>query len=231
MIEPIRPKWQTDLCYSTPSYAEHVVNGKKQKFYPITPAHMFRLRRLADNAAQAIALITADRSKDSKVTQHTARGAGDGIESTHQTDPAPLTLAQYRDTQQAGAWSKLVQTIFDEETAEILAGIVMESMRDIFGTKDFPTDRPDEKAFVAATPIPTFTQMIIGTTKGNKEVFGPLGDRVFSFLGELAEKVSSRAASTLSETTANKGKDSISGLPSKTPLPLSAAEPAMELPK
>lgn len=230
MAETKLPKWQQDLCYSTPSFVEHKVNGKNQKFYPITPAHLFRLRRLGEEAAKAISFITSDRSKDIKTTQQTTRTGENGIESVIQTDAVALQLAEYRDKKKADAWSGLVTVVMDPETLNVLAGIIMESMRDVFGTKDFPLDRPSEDQFVATFGIPTLTQMIVGVAKGNKDVLGPLGDRVFSFLAGLEENLYSRV-NTLSQAASKAAPDSTTGSSFKTPSPSLPDAPATDTEK
>lgn len=225
---PQLEKWEQDLCYSTPSFKEHKVNGKIQKFYPVTPAHLFRLRRLGEEAAKAISIITSDRSKDSKTTQQTTRTGETGIESVIQTDAVSLPLAEYRDKKKAESWSGLVTVVMDPDTLNILAGVIMESMRDVFGTADFPLSRPTEERFVSKTSLPTLTQMIVGVAKGNKDVLGPLGDRVLLFLADLEEKYSSKVSDLLDRATSKAAPDSTTGSSSKTPLPSLPDEPAMD---
>lgn len=228
---PQLEKWEQDLCYSTPAYKEHKVNGKIQKFYPVTPAHLFRLRRLGSEAAKAISHITSDRSRDSKTTQQTARIGDTGIESVIQTEAVSLQLVEYRDKQRADAWSNIFTTATDAETLNIFAGVIMESLRDVFGTLDFPLEgRPSEEKFVAKTQLPTMAQMIVGVAKGNKDVLGPLGDRVFSFLAGLEENLYSRV-NTLSQAASKAAPDSTTGSSFKTPSPSLPDAPATDTEK
>lgn len=177
--------WKEALCYSTPSYYEHKVNNQLQRFYPVSVGLLFKLRRTASNVIKAISDMFVSVASDSKRIDSTTTGRD--VERTIVVEPITLEMAKYRDQQKSEAWSKIIESITDEETMSLLAEIIMDSMREVFAE-----GAPNPAEFLKETKLPTLVQMVVGVAKGNQDVFGPLASKVGSVLSNLEKAASSK---------------------------------------
>jgi hypothetical protein len=190
----VAKSWEDVLCYSTPSYEEHEVNGKMQKFYPISVGLIFEFRRTGARVVKAVSDLFVNIGHDHRTNDKLTR-AGGGEERTITLEPVSLEIAEFRDKQRAEAWVTAFQAVTDKETINLLFQVVMDSMADAF-PKDaqgkFTADAPTPEELAAKTKLPTLVQMVVGTAKANKDVFGPLAQTVSSFLARLGKLASSK---------------------------------------
>lgn len=182
-------KWKEDLCYSTPTYYEHPVNKKTQKFYPVSVGLLFELKRTAANAGKAISTIFATTVNDKKTIDSTETNPSGAMQRTVVIEPVELGIIKFRDEQRANAWANTLDAFTDKETLNLIANIIMDSMQEVFPRDgDGNINGPTPEEFLKATKLPTLVQMVVGVVKGNKDVLGPLASKVNSFLSDL-EKV------------------------------------------
>lgn len=195
--------WENELCYTAPKGHEHVVNGKAQKFYPVSVGLVFKLKTTARKTTKAMAAIFANNSKDVRVTDNTMSGANGGIERTVVTEQVDLGIAKYRDEQRQTALSDAIDALTENETLELVAEIIMDSMADVFKKdENGKVIEPTPATFVAKTKLTTMAQMVVGVAKGNQDVFGPLASKVSSFLGDLEKVVTAKIAALTEEKVA-----------------------------
>jgi hypothetical protein len=181
--------WKKHLCFQTPTYHVEEVGGVKQKFYPVSVGMVFELKRLGNDLVSALALMFANTDKDAKYIHKTITTKDGDTESTITTDPISFETMQYRDDQKARSWNKAVDAIFAPENAEVVAKVIMDSLREVFPrcpiTGKFADDvKPSE--FINAMPLPLLGAFIKGVCMANKDVLGPLAPKAKSILG-LAE--------------------------------------------
>lgn len=189
-----KSKWEDDLCYTSPIFHEHVVNGKTHKFYPVSVGLIMKLKVTAKKITKAVAAVFSNKTKDIKIIDSTTTSGGNGpIERTVVTEPIDLGIAKYRDEQRSNSLAEALEALTDSDTLELLAEIIMDSMADVFKkNEEGKVVEPTPAVFVAKTKLTTMSQMVIGVAKGNQDVFGPLGSKVGSFLGGLEKAVTSK---------------------------------------
>lgn len=194
--------WEDDLCYTSPKGHEHTVNGKTQKFYPVSVGLIFKLRTTGRSVAKAFGAIFADNKKDVQITDNTVSANG-GIDRTIQTLAVDLGIAKYRDDQRTNALGEVIDAFTSEETLLLLAEIIIDSLADVFPKDSNGVPQgPTPAQFIAKTKLPTMAQMIIGVAKGNQDVFGPLAEKVSSFLTDLEKVVTAKVAKLAEEKVA-----------------------------
>ncbi len=197
------PDWKDALCYSTPSFHEHSVNGKIQNFYPVSVGLLFKLKRTAKELTKAISDVFVSINKDIKITDSTTTNTIGGVERIVVQEPISLAMAQYRDKQRADAWATGIDAFTDDETMKIIAEIIIDVLADVFpkDANGIPA-APTTTEFLKATKLPTLIQMLVGVAKGNQDVFGPLGSKASSFLSSL-EKLATTKVTELVEAKIN----------------------------
>lgn len=197
--------WEDDMCYSTPSFVKHEVNGKLQKFYAASPGLLLEFQGSGKKIIAAVSDLFAKTERDFKTTDRAVKAEG-GTERTITAEPVTLEVAQYRDKQRAEAWTNAFQAITDRETLLLVCKVIMDSLVEVFPKDDSGRFNREGKIitpedFLAKTPIKTLVQMVIGTAKGNADVFGPLGVKASSFLEHLVGAVSIKAEELVKEKT------------------------------
>lgn len=187
--------WQTRCTFLNPQNAGVPVDisGEEVKFYPVSVGKLFELRAIAQPLAKALMTLMAQNGNDS----HLHRGSddeGNPFESVSPPTPEIITL---RYQQQAESIKELTDALSSEGNLEIVAGIIIDSMRDIFPHGD--KENPKPKEFIAETPAPALPSLLRGVIKANEGVLGKFLGNAGSLLENAVEKVAARAAS-MSET-------------------------------
>jgi len=152
------------LPFTTPEPVEHEIDGQSHKFWPISVGTLFKLRGLAKPLAKALAALLSNSQNDigSEVVKS-------GEHQKVSTQPITSDLAKLRFEQRQGAIEQLMEGVFNDGSAKVLAELVIDSMRE-----DFPDRKTDTQSFLRDIPAPVFMEMLAGVAKANKKLFDPL---------------------------------------------------------
>lgn len=187
-MEEQAQSWEEQLCYSTPTGTPHKVLGKDQNFYPVSVDLAFTLRRIAKQAAKALGHVFSNKRNDTRTTDQTLTQKDGTVNRTTVCESLSVEMAEYRDNQQAMSWADTVDTIADPESMKIIAVLIIDSLRDVFPEGK----RPNAEVFLKKTPLTAITAMVVGVCKANKDVFGPLAERVGLHLSNLENVIDSK---------------------------------------
>lgn len=160
------PEWKKKLNFGEPTHSELTFEGAESptKFFPVSVAMMFKLRRLAEPLARAISVLTNSKDQDNA---HIHRKIGDGEEILSEAiDPK---LAELRSEERANAIATLISAATEDENMSIIGEIIMDSIR--------LEDAPPPREFMNQIDLPQLGFFIKGVAIANKGVFGPLADR------------------------------------------------------
>ena len=95
-----------------------------------------------------------------------------------ETNLEPITegMATFRSRERQSAASEIVDILLSQENMHLVGHIIMNSMRNLC-TNRKPSDK-EATEFVEALDIIILKEFMQGVIDANKEVFGPLGERV-----------------------------------------------------
>ena len=200
--------WKEKFNFIAPIGIEHEVQGKKLTFYPISVKMLFVLKEIAKPLATAIAALFPDVRKDVGAKYEYANDPnikpGEERLIKMETEGISSDLATLRENQQSKAISEIINVFTDQNNALVIGRLIVDSLQDEFERETMKSQ--DISEFVESLPITALKDMLIGLTKANSKVLGPLGERVSQLL-------------TLSEKQAQvlKKKEQTTGETSETP--------------
>jgi len=167
------PSWKSHPAFlGNVQYHEHVVMGKKLKFHPITVGALFRLRRLAPPLAKALTTLFEQNAKDSTTIQRSVTEKDGSVANETVLEAINPQLAQLRSNQRAKAIQDFIEAFTDTENMNIVAEILIDSLRDLFPPGS--SDNPSPEDFVNQLQASAFSEMLQGLAAANREVLGPL---------------------------------------------------------
>lgn len=182
-------EWKNKCSFLSPSGITHKIAGKDYTFYPISVQMAFRLRTMGSKMMAAFGALFVDTSADVGSHNRIVSDSQGSAVNEITVDPIDPRLAEIRAEHKQKAFQSLFDAIVNDDNKEILAEVVMDSLKDVFGEGARPS--PDE--FLADVPLPVFTEMLIGVFKANKGVLGPLGEAATDLLNKLVEDGTQKA--------------------------------------
>lgn len=203
--------WQDKCTFINPQNAgiPCEVGDGKMNFYPVSLDKLFELRAIAQPLAQALMTLMSENHNDSGV----ARGSDETGQPFEQITPPTPELAEARFRQQARAIQDLTVALTSKDNLEIVAGIIMDSLRDVFDPED-KKNWPPASEFISKVPAPVFPAMVKGLVKANEGVLGKFLGNAMSLLDRASQKVTQAAAKASPTENATENSD-----PSSDPQP------------
>lgn len=173
--------------FLNPSFVEHEVGGRVCKFYPISVRVLFQMRGLAKPIAQAVSTLLTSRGDDIGRESVEVQAPDGGRQLRTTIQPIQEGLAKTRFDQRNATLTSLIDQLMSDGAADMIATLIMDSMRD-----DFPrsTSTQDRAKFVAEIPAEAAAEMLTGVAKANKKLFDPLRVRVAEMAATLKAAVS-----------------------------------------
>lgn len=168
--------WKAKLSCFSPNYIEHQVGEDLVRFWPVSVGMVFELRRIGKPLAKSLSVLFDRHNADQgthDVVEKDERGQ-DRREVTIM--PIAVEMAELRHRHRADAIEELIEAIGNPDNAEAIGKILMDSMREVFPPGD--KDNPPAKAVIRDIPTTALGAMLVGVTKANKDVLGPLTERV-----------------------------------------------------
>ena len=169
--------WQNNKAFiGGTNYEEREVNGEALRFYPVSVGVMFKLRRIAKPLAGALSVLFTSQNSDYGVIQ---REFDNGKSKETSTEAIPVKLAELRTRERADAIEKLVEAVTDPKNADVIGAVVIDSLRDVFPRRGPAVrDNPKPGEWLESLGADTLVLLLRGVAAANKDVIGPLGDRV-----------------------------------------------------
>jgi hypothetical protein len=182
--------WKDKASFLSPSHIESVVGGETHLFYPISVEMAFRLRNMGSGMAAAFGALFVDTSNDYGTTNRTVSDDNTkAVQSEMIIDPIEPKIAEIRAAQKERAFQAMFESIVNDKNKEVLAEVIMDSMRGLFPDK---ANRPPVKEFLDVVPLPCFTEMLIGVFKANKGVLGPLGQTIGDLVNQITQSATEK---------------------------------------
>lgn len=160
---------------------EHSVDGTTQNFYVLRTSTALKLKSLGKPIGRLLAVIFEKKDKDASVKQTTD---GEGFNVTD-IEAADVAVLKYRGQRMDSAVNDLVSLATDPKNMDLIATIIMCSMRDVFD----PKNQPDPKDFYEEVDVGQLKDMLIGTIKANAKVFGPFQKAMTSLSAQAIARV------------------------------------------
>ena len=171
---------------------EHTVGGTPHNFYVLRTSTALKVRSLGKPIGRLLAVIFEKKDKDATVKQTIDTESGINI-----TDIQAVVVAvlKYRGQRMDSALTDLVALATAEANTELIATIIMCSMRDVFD----PKNTPSPKEFFAEVDVLQLKEMLMGVIKANSKVFGSFQQAMTSLSAQAIAKVQEAVGEELPE--------------------------------
>jgi len=173
--------------FLSPDYVEAKVNGRSLRFYSISIRGAFKIRVLGKSLAATIATLFGGIGREATLTRRDFKNDLTGEVGSEVVAAAiDPKLAEIKLKARQQAIETLIDSLLDEKNADVIGGLLMDSLRDEFTR---PIQPDDVKAFIAGLDTKTLMEMLAGLSEANKDQFGPLASRLFAIQGETLADV------------------------------------------
>lgn len=162
---------------------EHPVNGVVCKFYPVSSRIVFSLRGVAKPVMKAITSLFVQNGNDIALDSNEIQTAEGQFQKRINQGAISTDLARLRFDQRQASLESLIEGLMADPSANLIADLVMSSMRETYIPKKSP------QAFLDETPAPVLMEMLVGVAKANEKLFDPLKQRVASISAILNAKL------------------------------------------
>ena len=177
--------WKEKLALTGTRGVVHRVNGEEVTFYPLSPTALFRFEGIASDLGLALSSLFQNTKADHGYED---REFAEGREFVSQ--PVDEAIARLRWEQRREAIEKICHAAFTKESQDLLAEVLMDSMRDVFGERK---EWPPATEFLNSISLEDLKDMLWGVAKANKGLLGPLAESLdTSFLSRLGQSLASR---------------------------------------
>lgn len=187
----------------------HTVDGfhDKLNFWPVSMSQLYDMQTVFNPLLEAIRVImirNADVSKVNQTEQMMNDGQVTGVTIVNQTGEINPVLAAQRATETKEALQKVLSELFSGENKLALAGLLADSLRDIF-----PRDAGDDEklTFFDAMDLPAMAGMVGGFIQANAKVLGPFAERIKAKAIRAIDEALSEASEQSSEEVAQRVTD------------------------
>lgn len=189
------------FSFLSPKFIEHSVGDEVLKFYAVRVATAGKLRGFLKPVFRGLAQINAGGANDiGKESTETADKDGFRQLRTELKSITP-ELAKVRSEQREKAIDDLVDALLQEASMRCIGILILDCLR-------APNSEKDAQELVDNTDLGTLFELIKGVAKANKEVFGPLTDRVEEVISTLKRASMKRVPDDEPESGAASASDS-----------------------
>lgn len=180
--------WQDKLSCFSPNFVEHEVGGQKLHFYPVSVGMAFKLRTIGRPLARSLTVLFGNNENDHGTRDIQVENSSGGHDREIIIEPITEGLAKIRHEQKVMAVDSLIEALTSDENSQVLSNIIMDSLREQF-PPDQPNERPPASEFIGVMPVPVLGGMLMGIMHANKDVFGPLTEKVVLAASAAVDKV------------------------------------------
>ena len=192
----------------------HTVCGKPLNFFPVTLRTLFALKDVAKPLSKAVAVLFSDHKNDYGTTEREFGGDPGGREII--INPIAVEVIKLRETQQAQAIENLIEALTADKTQNTIGTLIMDSLREVFPPGD--KANPPVSEFMGTLGAAQIYPMLVGVSKANKGLFGPLADRLSEMGKRVGASVESKLGAKGGSTTPSPSPSNPSPTPSTKPV-------------
>lgn len=177
------------LSFLSGKCVDQEVNGQQMRFYPVSLRLAFRMRSFLAPIAKALTVLLPNEQDDTRLTGYENRSVkqADGTEmQTTEVGAIRPEILQQINSRRERAIEDLVMAVTSEENANLIAELIMDSLRDDFPRKPSPSQIQE---FREEMDIDSLLQALAGFGKANKKIFDPFLDKVAPSVRRAAEDV------------------------------------------
>lgn len=207
----------------------HEVDGfpHKLNFWPVSLGQLYEMQTMFNPLLEAIRVIMIRNADVSKVQQTEQmmdeEGRPTGVTIVNQTGEINPVLAKQRAEETKVALNTVLGELFSGENKAALAGLLADSLRDIF-PRD--ADEEDKVEFFEAMDTVALVGFVQGFIRANAKVLGPFADRIKAKAGAMMDKALSAASEqSFEESPESDESDTESG---KTPVEELSLDPTID---
>ena len=177
------------MLFSKPEAVPVQVGDQTLNFYPISVKTVMRLRDIAKPIGQALSVLLTSNERDFSTKVVDENLPDTGLRRT--TDVGAITpeLSKQRQTARQEAIATLVDAILSPASANLLAEMLMDSLRDNFERKKGGPTPTEIAAFLEELTADLLPEMLHGLAEANKKLFAPLKERAASMGAALKAKL------------------------------------------
>lgn len=183
------------LPFSAPKSIEHEVDGAPQKFFQCSTRVLCKLRTLAGPVLKAFGDLFSDKKNDYS-TRTTKTTQDSAAQETVEINASGADVLRMRADQRRDAIQNLITGIASDDSVNVLAEIVMDSMRECYQGE---ASMDDIKKFLREVPGEAFVEMLIGVVKAHEKIFSPFLGRVKEVAGTLKSALATRMSDLTGE--------------------------------
>jgi hypothetical protein len=167
---------------------------KKLAFYPVSLGQLYQMQSMFNPLLEGIRTIMirqADVSKVEQTEQLMDEGSVTGVTIVKQTGEINPILAKQRAAETKEALNSVLSELFSGENKAALAGLLADSLRDIF-PRD--ADEDDKVEFFEQMDTVALVGFVQGFIRANSKVLGPFAERIKAKAEEVMNKALSAAS-------------------------------------
>lgn len=175
-----------------PTYLEREFCGKTLRFYAVPVKITPMLKNISEDVANAIALLTGSLGKNDSASKMVKTLTDEQSTESHDFGVTP-EIAKLRTEERLSAVKTLASTAFSKKSADLIALIIMGSLRDVFPPDDENTPKPEEffEAFGSTLNHAQVATLLKYSLEASAEVLSPFFSGCLDFLNtKLLEKLS-----------------------------------------
>lgn len=189
------------FSFLSPTFIEREINGSMVKFHPVRVITVGKLRGFLKPLFRGISAINAAGSTDiAKESVETADKEGFRQIRTELKAVTP-EIAKLRSEQREKAIDDLIDALLQDQSMRCMAMLILDSLR-------MPSTEKDAKELIDETDLETMFELVKGVAAANKEVFGPLTERVETMVSALNRAAMKRVPDDAEESAEEQPSDS-----------------------
>lgn len=162
----------------TPVWIGDPATGKSVNFYPVDLETLHTIKGMARPISNALSVLFSKEDSDTGRQWNEFADSQAGQASTKTIiEPIAPELAKFRSNQRAEAISQLMDCLTDNNTHDILVGIVLASMKEEFPLRP-KRGTPPFNEIKSKISVPRLLELFKGVMAANGDFFRPLVEKV-----------------------------------------------------
>lgn len=168
------------MFFTNEAVVRKTIKGKELAFYEASFGMVHKMKNLAKPIISAIATLLTDRTGDSGLTRHEHwEPKAEALITQSKYEAISAELASLRAQQRQAAIDQVVEVLMDKDNLMILTEIIADSLREDFKRDENGEVTEEDVKFLAQQmTAPVFVEMVKAVATANKDVFGPLAQRL-----------------------------------------------------
>jgi hypothetical protein len=194
--------WKETLSFSPKAYPS-VIRGREIDFYPITARLLFQMKAIGKDITRPLAVLFTRDTNDAgrTIKEFENKNTKDVMQETH-IEPVSEALATFRIRERQRAIVEIVDTFLSADNKLIVGKLILNSMRQDKDAKD-----DEVTTLMDGLDVIALRELLTGVYHANKEVLGPLGERVSLMAQEALKRMPEEKESEKEPTQSPSNQD------------------------